>query len=255
MSAFYCVEHFASGLATALELNGVPLLVDATGEGIGTLKTVNAWIVPGENRFEMLISAAHEEFIRGEGLVETRIFIADPAAEIPKPGVVLGEVRWPSEEIGPTLPYLARGTFEARPAPETRLWGEAEPVGTLGEADRKAILDLVARLRASLAAGRAGEAFDLCRYKFEDEARADGLAVARIRKSVVEDWEEFASQPGARVPETPPGEMILQVVARGRLVKAGRTGTGETVCIESPEMRTVLRLYFAKVSGAWKIVR
>lgn len=257
MPTFYCLDLETAGVAAVARVNGVPLAIDPTGEGLRTVRPINEWLLPDANALTVLLSAPIDPaFVREAPFLRSTVFRADPASAFPKPAETLASFAWPAADVPQTFPYRAERPFRIAEPPASRLWGEAARLEEPADADRARILAIVEEFGRALAEGRGEDAFRIAAYRFEDDARVNGIDPSELRKSILSQYRWIASQPNLRARAVTAAEAEFTLVAGGRLVLAGRRpGNPEALVVEGDELAARFELYFARIGGDWRIAR
>lgn len=252
---FY-LEVSSEGAAIAVSLNDVPLLVDDQGKGLATVMPVNEWILPGANKLQLFVAWPEDrQYEPGLAYVSAMVFIANPRAEFPEPGVLLGKLVWPVPGIPELYPAPLSLPFEIEKAPPSTLWTDAAIIEEIKDQDRQQILDLIEQVRSGLMAGDLGRVFDLMKYRFTDDALINGSTLERLREVSLSQWAAMRQEPNLVSKPLTMNHADFSIVGGKRLVKVTGPNNAEPVRIESDESISSVELYFAKIRDKWAIVR
>ncbi|HKB16719.1 MAG TPA: hypothetical protein VKF62_11685 [Planctomycetota bacterium] len=256
---FLSVE--AAGVRIVAGLNDVPLLVGEEPGGIVSTEPVQVWLKPAGNRLTVELSWPPDRaFLKGTARAEVTVFVHDPSSEAPKPAKVLARFRWPVPGVEEEYPRRHEERVEdpIPDPPPTLLWKEAAPIGELGSKDRTAILALVKKLHSALARRAGEEAFSLLQYRYEEEARAEGKPLERVRRAILDtyDW-MFGTGELVVFPPLDPHSARFRRVADDRLVLVDRKDGLAAVYFENPAegLAFGIPVYAARVRGEWRIAR
>ena len=261
MTPRFYLQFRALGSASLISVNDATVSVDLEADGVVVTDPVDTWIKPEENLLQLELQwPGGRPFATGQAAVEATLFIADPGSESPRPGRVLARMEWPPHghvEQEDDYPVRRQVTFQAGPAPATRLWQEAETVTPLAQIDRAEIFGRVAELRQALMTQQPERAYDLLSYRYAEEARAEGKSEARIRAAVLEGYQEmygFGQLDYAPVEEQ---HLILRPLSDGKVVHVMRDGYQFAIMALHRPSGTgfCIPVYMARINGQWSIVR
>ncbi|GIW72596.1 MAG: hypothetical protein KatS3mg102_2138 [Planctomycetota bacterium] len=256
MTELFYLRVESAGVAMRAGLDDAPLAWDLSGEGLYLPRPINQWLRSGTNALTVLVSAPTDPELAAVGArLRAEVFLHDSASPTPRPARVLARFRWPQEGLAESYPYAARIAFELPQAPPVRLWAEAEPIAALGPQDRGAILEQTRALASAIAERRYEQAWRLVAYRYEEEARASGLELARLREQVLQQYAMIAEQPGCRLLALPEEDLELELVAGRRLVLVSRRRHPEAIAFEDALGAWRIGVYFARLGGHWVIAR
>lgn len=261
MPDLYYLYFKCINLVSVVRLNDVPLIADADAEGIVITEPINYWVTHRSNNVQIDLDwPESQEFESGQSKMEMMVFRADPGSEMPKPGDIILNHEWPGEgatdEAG-MYPYSYSEQFSIIDPPDTKLWQEAEPIDSLTQNDKEAILRKIERLRSTLLNREKEKAFSILSYRYADEALAEGKKLDQIRSAVMELYDWMFNQGDLSADPLTIENSRFNIVGNRKLVYVDRgnleislvlTQEAEGVCFGIP-------IYAAKIKGKWLIVR
>ena len=271
MANQYVINVESRAVGARVGINGVPLAVDMRGEGQQLTRGINEWILPeekdrGKQKKEFrnhlsvfLFWPAGKEFVKGTASVKASVYIADPDPTSSRPGRIIAEFNWPSNNLPEAYPYTMQIPLAIPEAPPTRLWSEAARINELSDADKGEILQLVERFRSVLVPMQnPADAYALTRYKFEDQARATGAdpvkseRIARAQYGIFRQLTKPITKPLA------PSRAIFEIVAGGQVVLVTDGPENEAIVVHEeadPDTKYAVDVFVSKIDGHWQIVR
>lgn len=252
----YYLDIMSTGIDVHIGLNDVPLLADPEGNGVRTVLPVNEWLAPGVNTITLRIAwPESKQHVPGKAELKVFLFEADLEQEFPEPKTVLAELVWPPAGAPELYPRKLEEPFKIEPALPTKLWEEAEPVAAVGNADQAAILALVEHLRRALLANDLDTALRLLNYRWQEDARANGLKLEELQTAVREQYTYMLSEPSPHSAPLDPEDASFILGADKRIVKVLGPNNDEAIVIETEEGRYHIPIYASKILGRWTIVR
>lgn len=253
----YILQAYTEGIYASIGVNGFPVLVDDDGQGRSVLRAVNEWLYRDGNRLTASINWPPERSYQpGAGKLQVSLFLPDPDNDVPQPGELLGELVWPLPEQPEAYPYNLAVDVDVASPPPTTLWQEAAPVTELSPSDEATMLDTADALLQAVAAGRGEDAYQLCAYKYQDDARANGLDPVKLKQVVISQYEQFVKD--QQVIETNPltaTDAVFTLLGEGRVVHLTRGNESYAFTVVGAELGAMYELYFANIDGRWRIVR
>lgn len=253
----YYLDVESVGLISSIGLNDVPILQDRIGSRLRSVRPVNQWIRPGDNTLHIFGSwPKGVEFKGGKAFVSASVFIANPESEsIPEPLVTLAKLAWPAAPAPEVYPMRLSIPFKVEHAPPLKLWTDAQKVESIEKTDHTTMVRIAGELASAIAGGRGEAAFDLVKYRYDEEDRAYGKPEGHYRKTVVDQYGWIASHPDLKVqPLTAEGSAV-RLFGQGTIALLERDPSAEAVILTSDATRFRIGCYFSKIAGAWKIVR
>ena len=264
---YYYLDYDGSRLAYQVGVNGIPVGIEPDGEPRKGLRSVNAFLKPGDNELTAFLDWPRGvNYAPGVASLAARVFEADPAHEMPKPLRTLADFRWPipADEkrnrpaVPEAYPYRARVPFANLDVPELALWTRAEPIegGTLEPTDRLDLANFINEFQRRLAGREYEAAYEMARFRYEDEARALYKPPEQMREMVIGMYAELEQMPGAQPVPFDAEAGNFEVVGEDLLAMVSRADGGRCVQFRTEEGRTLpMQVMFAKVAGAWTIAR
>ncbi len=264
---YYFLDYDGSRLVYRVGVNGIPVGIEPAGEPLKGVRSINAFLKPGQNELTTFLDWPRgRNYVPGVASLEAQVFEADPAHQMPTPLRTLARFRWPvpaDEKLGrpavpEAYPYQSRVPFEAVDAVELALWTEAEPIagGTLSPTDRLDLANAINEFQRLLAAREYEAAYEIARFRYEDEARALYKSPAQMRQTVIDMYSDLERVPGVQPVPFDPDSANLQVVGEDRLVLASRADGTRCVLFRNEEGRTLpMHVMFARVDQQWVIAR
>ncbi len=253
----YYLDVESVGLISSIGLNDVPILQDRAGSRLRSVRPVNQWIRPGDNTLHVFGSwPKGVEFKPGKALLSASVFIARPDGEgIPEPLITLAKLAWPLEPAPEVYPMRLSIPFKVQLAPPLKLWTEAQKVESIEKSDHSTMVRIASELAAAIAGSRADAAFDLVKYRYDEEDRAYGKPQDHYRKTVVDQYDWIASHPNLKVQPLTTDGSTVRLFGQGTIALLERDPSAEAVILTSDATRFRIGCYFSKIAGAWKIVR
>ena len=255
------------GLAITILLNGVPIVIDTTGDGYQETQPVNIWLKPGENKLSVqLDQVGNLEGGTTLGSVDSsakiRLFRHREGSVRPDPVEVLANFSWPlidtdidirkdqyewSKTVVIPQGYIA----------ETIQWSRSQSVGSLLIEDKQKIFQLLSRLALALQEKKFEHAFSMMKVKFQDEAVSNGKSLARVKSSVLELWQMMSDTPSLEMRLPSFEELQFHIVGRRNLIVVDWPGHESPIMFidNEREIGYGIDLYFAIIDGAWVITR
>ncbi|MHC4393820.1 MAG: hypothetical protein ACYS22_21190 [Planctomycetota bacterium] len=253
--AHHCLQILTSGVYFQLELNEIPLRDDAAGEGLSTTLQVNKWLRAGMNHLRVVVAGLMTPDAPATEISRAHLFVAEVddqgAASV---GETLAEFDWPGQ-LGLTYPYRFDAEVNIDRAPPTRLWDDAEVMEALTDDDQAEILKGVEAYRAAVLDGRVDDALELFAYRIAETEIADGHGPGGLRDVMAHQMGMGSRAKGCDCPPLRAGEAVLELVGGGRIVRPHRPGERCALTFENEQVSFGAEVYFAKVDGAWRIVR
>lgn len=255
------LEVTTYGLHAEIGVNGVPLVTDEIGEGLQTMMPVNEFLRRGPNvltaRIDLPPGAAEAGVPDAE--IVAKLCLADPTAVgRPKAATVLAEFRWPSSGLPEqsVLPRTFSEPFDLPNAPDLRLWSESEALQELTSSDKDDIVSVVECFREAIVAGKHEDAYALTEIKFEDEIRANGGDPEQLRSTVMEQFGWLSTQASGDSDRVTSANREFHVCGDNRMVHVAQPDSPNAFdIIGAAGMKASVRVYVARVSGEWAIVR
>jgi hypothetical protein len=255
----YYISVKSQNVISRVGINDVPLVVDNEAEGILTSEPVNYWIQPSGNRLTISLQWPQDrELVRGQARVQAEVFLADPQAEIPKPGEVIARFSWPDPEIEESYPYTHSIELKGMTPPPTKFWVAAEKLATLKEEDKSEILSLVEAFRDELLAKRSDAAFAYLEYRYADEALAEGQDPGELREAVTEQYAWMMQMDGELESDRLEYDKSrFSIVANGLIVHVVREDGRPAVVLsnEDQDLEFEIPIFVGKIRGKWTIAR
>ena len=251
----------SSNLAIRAGLNGMPIVSDRGGTGIVITEPVNVWLKPDANTLSVWLSGSPGQPGLGVGSAEVSVFVHDPREELPTPALVLATFSWPPEASpGDQAVFVSDEPLMTQPreTPPLRLWSEAPQLAEPTQAERDEMLALVEDLREAAAEQDTEGILRLLRYRYQEEAAAEGRPVIRIEENVTSLWNWlFGLEGRMETIALPPVQARFEMVADHRAVLITREDGTDALLIEKPqaELGFGVRIVMARILDNWTIVR
>lgn len=248
------------GLSAVIGINRAHTVVDRNGAGVGTIRPINEWVMPGENTLDILLAPAEGDPGVDTAEVKAALFVADPARGDDAPATTLVQFAWPlPPPARASLPYMVSMPFAVTSPPPTTLWVDAPVIADLTEADRNDILAVIERYRAALLDHDASTAFTLMEYRYRDVARAHGHDQDAMETSVREHYAELFARAPLHCPPLSRAEAVFTLVGAGKVVMVNRGLGTHALHFESGTAPTRtffdIGIHMARIDGLWTIVR
>jgi hypothetical protein len=226
-------ELFVRGCAAELYLNGIPLRRQTAPERPFVSIPVHQYLVPGDNRLEMLVEPGPTPTRARAAEVQKRMPGAAAAARLVKyqPGVfadaengeLVAEVAWEGAADRDEVFALSLGATAALGARAGRwAWQDAPPL-TLDEATRAEILHVLGTIAQSFERGDAAPVLALLKPRFAEGMRAypanDEETLTReltayVREVATEGWKVRPLDPEAFDFRLCAGDRLVELVDR-----------------------------------------
>lgn len=265
----YYLQVNARGLEITVFLNGVPLVTDGVGVGIQETVPANLWLKREGNVIQVDIKIpdiTDVEPEKGERPLaeKTReydviFFLHQSGAESPQVAQPLCQLAWPDPQI-PEVYLNSRSeninqTFNN--IPRTLLWAQAAVLTTLSVTDKQEIYTIITRLADLLEQKQLEEAFQLMKYRYDDEALVEGKPAIHIKNVVLDMWDSMRSQQGPQLQPIVFEDLIFNIVGEKHLVLVTQSDGYPAIEFEDnvEEISYGIQLIFAKISNRWTIVR
>jgi hypothetical protein len=269
MADQYILDVESRRVGARIGVNGVPLAVDNIGEGQRMVRGINEWILPKyldkdkevqPNELTMhLFWPPGKDYHPGEAFARASVYIAAEGSTSPQPRIMLAELNWPALGGLEAYPYTGRLPFSIYDAPPTRLWAEAQQIEELTNNDREQIWQVVENFRSVLAPMQSREAaYDITAYKFEDQARADGLELKRLRAMALIQYGVFRQFASPVTNELSFEQLNFQIMADRKVVLVTDGPENEVFVLyeeAKPEIKYAIDVYVSRIAGEWRIVR
>jgi hypothetical protein len=240
-------------------VNDIPLFGHSDGGGnFEMTEGVNRWLTVGLNRVRVFVRWPRDvPYAPGQASARVSVFIANPNLEFPTSGRDLVVLQWPESGRAEGYPAVAEGTFTLAEFPALRLWTVAERVRALTDLDRDQILTRIEELRAAILRGDSDAAYLQQSAKVEDTALAEGKTPAQLEASMRKQLQWLAGRPGLIARPDVPADIVLRLVAEGRLVQATLSDGSPTIQFVERDRDRVIALepMFARIQGEWRILR
>lgn len=244
-----------SGVKGELRLNGV-VMAEFSGKGSsGSTNRPQLWLMPGRNRLELavLLDAKGAKVAATQPLVQVRLHgLAEPG--IPDESNTMLSVALAPEVRKAGQRIREAYEFALDQAPPAELWSRAAKLEAVEPADRQVLIGLANQLVAAFKAKDAEVVTRLLRFVREDSARAMGEP-AKLDPADIAEQVKLWAPVAKRLPILKPAMREVQLVGDGRVVRLAQRG-GQP-CFVTPHGggKLSLELYFAKLDGAWALVR
>lgn len=259
----------ASGLVITVSLNGVPLVVDNDGEGIQETVPANLWLKKEDNILFVtakLPEAKDVDAEKGEELPTETVreydvifFHHQSGAESPQSAQILSQLSWPDSEIPEIYPNSRSEKIEQTflNIPRSLLWSQAATLTALSVRDKQDIYAIAVQLADLLSQKKLDDAFQLMKYRYDDEALVEGKPAALIKNVVLEMWDSILSQQGPQLQPIVFEELNFDVVGENKLVLVTQSDGYPAIEFEDKieEISYGIQLMFAKINNRWTIVR
>ena len=256
-NTYYYLSLQCKGVVCSIELNGVVIVEDKTGNGINADIPVNAWIMPSGNVLTMNVYAEISE----DNHLETKLYIHDNESMRPTPKVTLVETSYPVEPIGilPLTIPLPILDEKLEYIPETKLWSEAEQIEELSDQDKTELLSLAESVRQTMDKKDAAGTYQLLRYRFDDMARADYHSPEKIKEVAIKQYEWVFDEASS---ETTSEQLTIEnakfkIAADNKLALLHHETGREAVVFTDPINQdiTAIDIFASKINGEWVITR
>lgn len=256
-NTYYYLSLQCNGVVCSIELNGVVIVEDKSGNGINADIPVNSWIMPSDNVLTMNVYSE----VSDDNHLETKLFIHDNESMRPTAKATLAESKYPVEPIGIlplSLPIpILDEKFEF--IPDTKLWNEAEQIAELSEQDKTDILTLAENVRQAIANKDAEKAYGLLKYRFNDMATADFHTPEKIKEVAIKQYEWIfgeASEETFSEPLTIENS-TFKIAANNKLVLLYGDSGRDAVVFTDPVNQdiTAIDVFASKINGEWTVTR
>lgn len=243
------------GVKGELRLNGVRM-AELSGKGAsGSTSRPQLWLMPGRNRLDLLVTldAKVAKSAASEPLVQVRLHgLAEPGIPEESNAMVTVALAPEVRKVGQQLRTAYE--FALDQAPPAELWSRAAKLEAVEPADRQVLIGLANQLVAAFRAKDAEAVTRLLRFVREDTARALGEP-AKVDPDDIAEQVKLWAPVAKRLPPLKPSTREVQLVGDGRVVRLAQRGGQPCFVTRHGGGTLSLDLYFAKLDGAWALVR
>jgi hypothetical protein len=268
MTDSYFLQVDAGQLSIAVYLNGISMLVEGRGLGIHETQPVNLWLKPSNNVLQVMLTQPEIQRVKSptdssvesqSEKVDINLFLHDKAKNIPTILKSLAHFQWPLAGVSSVYPYRWSYPIAAQISglPTSLLWGYAAHTENLSPVDRQAMTSIIFSLAGLLQQKRLEEAFQIMRFRYQDEAVAEGKPIARIKSAVLELWEVMLGNDSLEYLPVPNEQLLFAVVGEKNIVRVSKeNGSPAIEFIDRSAKNTYgIPIYFASINGQWIIIR
>jgi len=256
---FYRVEASSQTVGFNVLINGTELLVSETPKPSGISTAINDWMISGNNEISITIFWPDGvAFAPGTSAASFKLFSND---------TLLREFLWPATGVPDqknSYPFSITETFKADGFPKVSL-EKAERVissaGVLPRDDQEVIVALAGDIRKAFTEKNIAGIDELLKTKYADLAVARFTTSDAVKAEADEQYAELMGKENYAV-SPPTRRYSYSSTADDRVVRVnqGRVGFPEPALVITwregrATRRWDMELYFAKIDGAWVLIR